>query len=307
MNLNVKNRPINNTCTSHAMHPSHSFGGLWGALMVCALLLAPPAHAREGVEVGSPSAFAQLVPAQEVENTASNEYRQLIGEAYKKGVLRSSERAEVVRLRAIAKKLIEQSSVWNERAKQWVWEVNLIDSPQVNAFCMPGGKIAVYTGLMEKLNLNEDELAMVMGHEIAHALREHARQRMGKGMATEGVTRIGGAVIAGIFGIDPRITDFVAKQGAGLLSLKFSREDETEADLVGMELAARAGFDPRAGVSLWKKMSSQNAQTPPQWLSTHPSSNNRVKDIELNLNKVMPLYERAQHAERAEKFNLEPR
>ena len=275
--------------------------------LLCVLLSHGALEAREGVEEAEPSAFAKLVPAAELENTAGNEYRQLIQEAYGKGLLKSSERPDVVRLRAIAKKLIDQSFVWNDRAKQWAWEVNLIESPQVNAFCMPGGKIAVYSGLMDKLNLSEDELAMVVGHEIAHALREHARQRMGKGLATEGVTRIGGAVIAGIFGIDPRITDFMAKQGAGLLGLKFSREDETEADLVGMELAARAGFDPRAGVSLWKKMSAQNAQTPPQWLSTHPSSTSRIKDLELNLSKVMPLFEKAQHLERVEKFNLEPK
>jgi predicted Zn-dependent protease len=257
--------------------------------LACLILALSPLQARDGVEVGDTSAFAKLVPA------------------YGKGVLKSSEQPQVIRLREIAKKLIEQSSMWNDRAKQWSWEVNLIESPQVNAFCMPGGKIAVYTGLVYKLGLSEDELAMVVGHEIAHALREHARQRMGKGMATEGVTRLGGAVIAGIFGLDPRITDYVAKQGAGLLSLKFSREDETDADLVGMELAARAGFDPRAGISLWKKMSVQNAQTPPQWLSTHPSSNNRVKDIEANLNKVMPLFEKAQHLERLEKYNIEPK
>ena len=277
----------------------------FGVCMLCFALVQAPLQARDGVEVGDPSAFAKLVPAAEVENTAAREYRQLIQDAYAKGVLKSSEQPQVIRLREIAKKLIEQSSMWNDRAKQWNWEVNLIESHQVNAFCMPGGKIAVYTGLIYKLGLSEDELAMVMGHEIAHALREHARQRMGKGMATEGVTRLGGAVIAGIFGLDPRITDFMAKQGAGLLSLKFSREDETEADLVGMELAARAGFDPRAGISLWQKMSAQNAQTPPQWLSTHPSGNTRIKDIDANLNKVMPLFEKAQHVERLEKYNTE--
>jgi len=106
--------------------------------------------------VAEPSAFAKLVPAAELENTAGNEYRQLIQEAYGKGLLKSSERPDVVRLRAIAKKLIDQSFVWNDRAKQWAWEVNLIESPQVNAFCMPGGKIAVYSGLMDKLNLSED-------------------------------------------------------------------------------------------------------------------------------------------------------
>ena len=301
MNFNIQQRIVPRWLSAMLTVYMTCLLGVWGAMY------AQDASAREGVEVGSTSAFAQLVPAGEVESAASNEYRQLIVEAYKKGLLKSSEGAQVVRLRAIAKKLIEQSPVWNERAKQWSWEVNLIESPQVNAFCMPGGKIAVYTGLIDKLKLTEDELAMVVGHEIAHALREHARQRMGKGMATEGVTRLGGAVIAGIFGIDPRITDFVAKQGASLLSLKFSREDETEADLVGMELAARAGFDPRAGVSLWKKMSAENAQSPPQWMSTHPSSTNRVKDIELNLSKVMPLFEKAQHAERVEKYSLEPK
>jgi len=283
------------------------FGAAVRVFLLCLMWAHVPLQAREGVEVGETSAFAKLVPAAEVENTAGQEYRRLIQDAYGKGLLKSSEQPQVVRLREIAKKLIEQSTVWNDRAAQWNWEVNLIESPQVNAFCMPGGKIAVYTGLVYKLGLTEDELAMVVGHEIAHALREHARQRMGKGMATEGVTRLGGAVIAGIFGIDQRFTDFVAKQGAGLLSLKFSREDETEADLVGMELAARAGFDPRAGISLWKKMSAQNAQAPPQWLSTHPSSNNRIKDIEANLNKVMPLFEKAQHLERVEKYSLEPK
>ncbi len=283
------------------------FGAAVRVFLLCLMWAHVPLQAREGVEVGETSAFAKLVPAAEVENTAGQEYRRLIQDAYGKGLLKSSEQPQVIRLREIAKKLIEQSTVWNDRAAQWNWEVNLIESPQVNAFCMPGGKIAVYTGLVYKLGLTEDELAMVVGHEIAHALREHARQRMGKGMATEGVTRLGGAVIAGIFGIDPRFTDFVAKQGAGLLSLKFSREDETEADLVGMELAARAGFDPRAGISLWKKMSAQNAQAPPQWLSTHPSSNNRIKDIEANLNKVMPLFEKAQHLERVDKYSLEPK
>jgi predicted Zn-dependent protease len=141
--------------------------------------------------------------------------------------------------------------------------------------------------------LTDDEVAMVMGHEIAHALREHARERMGKSMATNGLSRLGGALIAGFLGIDARVTDAVAQQGAQLLSLKFSREDESEADLVGMELAARAGYNPRAGVSLWQKMSAANKGAPPQWLSTHPSGNTRIRDIEANLPKVNPLYERA--------------
>jgi predicted Zn-dependent protease len=157
---------------------------------------------------------------------------------------------------------------------------------------MPGGKIAFFTGILNQLSLNDDEVAMVMGHEIAHALREHARERMGKSAATQGLSRLGGAVVSGLFGIDPRLTDMVAREGANLLTLKFSREDETEADLVGMELGARAGYDPRAGVTLWQKMSAANKNAPPQWLSTHPSGTTRIQEMEANMPKVLPLYER---------------
>jgi predicted Zn-dependent protease len=251
------------------------------------------ARAHDGVEVGKPSTFARLVPAQEVEQTAAQEYRQMLAKANEKKMLGPREHPQVQRLRAIARRIIPHALGWNPRAKDWKWEVNLIGSSQINAFCMPGGKIAFFTGILDKLQLSDDEVAMVMGHEIAHALREHARERMGKSAVTNGAARIGGALIAGFFGIDPRLTDGVARGGANLLTLEFSREDETEADLVGMELAARAGFEPRAGVSLWQKMGAASKGAPPQWLSTHPSGKTRIAEIEKNLPKVMPLYERA--------------
>ncbi len=256
-------------------------------------LFAFDALARDGVEVGSTSKFAKLVPAGEVENSAQVQYGQMMKQADEKEALAGDDHPQVIRLRAIANKIIPFSYEWNPRARDWKWEVNLLGSTQINAFCMPGGKIAFYSGILTKLELTDDEVAMVMGHEIAHALREHARERMGKSMATNGLSRLGGALIAGFLGIDARVTDAVAQQGAQLLSLKFSREDESEADLVGMELAARAGYNPRAGVSLWQKMSAANKGAPPQWLSTHPSGNTRIKDIEANLPKVNPLYERA--------------
>ena len=267
----------------------------------CALGLAlplalPQAWAREGVEVGKNSAFAKLVPAEDVERTASQQYRQLLTQAQSKKALGSREHPQVQRLRAIANRIIVHALSWNPRAKDWKWEVNLIGSSQINAFCMPGGKIAFFTGILDKLQLSDDEVAMVMGHEIAHALREHARERMGKTAVTQGAARIGGALVAGIFGIDPRLTDGLARGGANLLTLEFSRDDESEADLVGMELAARAGYDPRAGVTLWQKMGAANKGAPPQWLSTHPSGKARIADIERNLPKVTPLYEQARHA-----------
>ena len=255
-------------------------------------LFAGEGWAREGVEVGKESAFAKLVPAADVEKSAVQQYQQMLQQAASKNALGPDGHPQVVRLREIANKIIPHSYDWNPRARQWKWEINLIGSNQINAFCMPGGKIAFFTGILTQLSLTDDEVAMVMGHEIAHALREHARERMGKSAATQGLSRLGGAVVSGLFGIDPRLTDMVAREGANLLTLKFSREDETEADLVGMELGARAGYDPRAGVTLWQKMSAANKNAPPQWLSTHPSGTTRIQEMEANMPKVLPLYER---------------
>ena len=273
--------------------------GFQRVLSVCSLLtlgcLASVAlWAREGVEVTKEqSVFTNLVSVSEVEKSARQQYGELLKQAASKNALGSPEHPQVQRLRRIAQELIPHSYDWNPRAKDWKWEVNLIGSNQVNAFCMPGGKIAFYSGILTQLQLTDDEVAMVMGHEIAHALREHARERMGKATATNGVAAIGSTVAAVFFGVSPQITDMVAKQGANLLNLKFSRDDETEADLVGMEIAARAGYNPQAGVSLWQKMSTANKGAPPQWLSTHPSGQTRIEEIQANLPKVMPLYERA--------------
>ena len=262
------------------------------ALMLCAAT-SLPALAREGVDVGGNSAFSKLVPAESVERSATQQYAQLLQQAASQNALGPKDSAQVKRLRAIAQRIIPFAVVWNPRARDWQWEVNLIGSRQVNAFCMPGGKIAFYSGILSQLKLSDDEVAMVMGHEVAHALREHARKRMGKSAVTQGAARLGGAVVASVLGIDPRLTDAAARGGANLLTLEFSREDESEADLVGMELAARAGYDPRAGVTLWQKMGAANKNAPPQWLSTHPSGKSRIKEIEANLPKVLQLYERA--------------
>jgi predicted Zn-dependent protease len=215
----------------------------------------------------------------------------MLQQAAAKNALAPRDNAQLMRLRGIAQRLIPYAIPWNERAKQWQWEVNLIGSTQINAFCMPGGKIAFYSGILKTLQLSDDEVAMVMGHEIAHALREHARERMGKNAATG----IGASVISQLFGLG-QIGQTVTNYGAQLLTLEFSRSDESEADLVGMELAARAGFDPRAGVTLWQKMGAANKGAPLQWLSTHPSGSTRIADIEANLPKVMPLYLRAKKA-----------
>lgn len=272
--------------------PARRWQARRAVLAVLLAVLVLPLQAREGVDVGKNSAFSQLVPAGEVEQSAAQQYEQLLAQARAKKALAPPDHPQLQRLRAIASKIIPHALAWNPRARDWRWEVNLIGSSQVNAFCMPGGKIVFYTGILDKLKLSDDEVAMVMGHEVAHALREHARERMGKSAVTHGAARIGGVLAAGLLGIDPRLTDTLARGGANLLTLEFSREDESEADLVGMELAARAGYDPRAGISLWQKMDAASRGGPPQWLSTHPSSKTRIAEIEKNLPKVLPLYKK---------------
>jgi predicted Zn-dependent protease len=243
---------------------------------------------REGVDVGSASAMRKLVPAEGLERSATQQYAQLLRQAEQQRSLGPDSHPQVVRLRGIAAKIIPFATQWNERAPAWKWEVNLIGSKQVNAFCMPGGKIAFYTGILDQLKLTDDEIAAVMGHEVAHALREHARERMAKSTATSFGLRLGAAVLGlGSLG------DIGAQYGAQLLSLKFSRSDESEADLVGLDLASRAGYDPRAGIVLWQKMSSLNKSAPPQWMSTHPSGTTRIKEIEKHLKEVLPLYAKA--------------
>ena len=261
---------------------------LMGLALTVSQLALPVAVAREGVDVGKNSAFSKLVPAEDVERSAAQQYQQMLSQASAKNALAPRGNAQVVRLRAIATKIIPFTLEWNPHAKDWKWEVNLIGSNQINAFCMPGGKIAFYSGILEQLKLTDDEVAMVMGHEIAHALREHARARMGKNAATS----IGATVLGQLFGLG-QLGQTVTNYGAQLLTLQFSREDETEADLVGMELAARAGYNPQAGVSLWNKMGAASKGAPPQWLSTHPAGATRIAQIEANLPQVMPLYERA--------------
>ena len=281
---------------AHVPVPSHGWGCAChgrrlfaGALLSSGTLAALPAMAREGVEVGRESSFAKLVPAEQVEQAAIQQYRQMLQQASQQRALGPDTHPQVQRLRAIAQRIIPFSYDWNARAKQWKWEVNLIGSKDLNAFCMPGGKIAFFYGLLTQLQLTDDEVAMVMGHEMAHALREHARERMGKTAAT----RIGASVFSTLFGLG-NAGDALLNMGSQLLTLKFSREDESEGDLVGMELAARAGYDPHAGVTLWNKMLSANKSAPPQFMSTHPSGPTRIHDIEANLPRVAPLFARAE-------------
>lgn len=246
------------------------------------------ADALAQVDVGKSSSVRKLVPAAELEGAANQQYSQMMADAKAKNALMPEGHPQVQRLRKMANRLIPHAAPWNDRAKGWQWEVNLVASDEVNAFCMPGGKIAFYTGILDKLKLDDDEAAMIMGHEMAHALREHARERLAKTQATG----MGLSVLSSLLGLG-QLGDVAANLGTQLLSLKFSREDETEADLVGLELAARSAYKPQASVSLWQKMTSLNGKGGPSFLSTHPSGPNRIKELQANVPKVQKLYEAA--------------
>jgi Zn-dependent protease with chaperone function len=266
--------------------------GAAGTAMGAAGLLAP-ASAQAQVSVGEASGLRRLVPAQQLESAAGQQYNQMMAEARNKGQLVPETDPQVRQLRSIARDLIPHARPWNERAGGWQWEVNLIRSQQINAFCMPGGKIAFYTGILDTLKLSSDETAMIMGHEMAHALREHARARLAKTQATS----IGLSLGAQLLGLGD-LGNVAANLGTQLLSLQFSRSDETEADLVGLELAARAAYTPQASVTLWEKMTAQTGGGGPAFLSTHPSGPNRIRELQANVPKVQTLYEQARRQNR---------
>ncbi len=235
---------------------------------------------------------SSVVSSKEIEAAADKQYDQMMAEAQKKGLLNRNPQ-QVQRVRTIAQRLIPQTRVFRQDAPGWAWETNVLTSKDVNAWAMPGGKMAVYTGLIERLNATDDELAAVMGHEIAHALREHARERIARQMSTQAVSTIGSIAIQILTGVqlDPEIAGSV---GQAVFVLPNSRENEQEADTIGVELMARAGYDPRAALTLWQKMGqATGGGGPPEFLSTHPSGATRLRDLQGYVDKVMPLYQAA--------------
>ena len=231
-----------------------------------------------------------LLPASQVTSMSAQAYTQTIAEDKKKNTL-NVDPAQLERVRTISNRLIAQVGVFRPDAVNWKWEVNVEKNDQLNAYCMPGGKIMVYSGMMEKLQATDDELAAVIGHEMSHALREHGRERMSQAY----VQQFGLQALAAVF-TSSAGSAAVQAAGAGsqlFFALPNSRLQETEADRMGLELAARAGYNPDAAVTLWQKMTSMNKGAPPQFLSTHPASENRIADLKALAPKVRPLYEAA--------------
>jgi predicted Zn-dependent protease len=274
-------------------------GGMIGraamAVLAATTFAACTTTTEEGA-VGVQRSQLLLVSSAEMDSAAAAQYQKVVQNERPKGNLNRDPK-QVERVRDIAKRLIAQTVVFRKDALDWKWEVNVITSPEVNAWCMPGGKIAVYTGIIEKLQITDDELAAVMGHEIAHALREHGRERASQRLATVVGASVVGAAAGAVLGIGQTGTDLAGVVGQVTYLLPYSRIHETEADRMGVELGARAGYDPRAAVALWQKMAKLSSGSAPlQLVSTHPSPEDRIKDLEQFAQRVLPLYDQARAA-----------
>jgi len=238
------------------------------------------------VGVDRRQSMSPLVSEEEINRGATEAYAQVLADARAKNAL-NRDAAQVARVRTVAQRLIPQTATFRPDAPNWKWEVNVLSTSELNAWVMPGGKIAVYTGLIERLQLTDAELAAVMGHEIAHALREHGRERASRAVGQGVALGVLGAV-AGIGDAGMNVAQLALEV---TLNLPNSRTHEVEADRIGVELAARAGYDPHAAVTLWQKMGQVAQGGPPKWLSTHPPREDRLRDLQEYADKVMPLYQ----------------
>ena len=270
-----------------------AMGRIGAGVLVAGSLLAGACTTVETTEGGAigidrKQRMSALVSEEELQKGAVAAHNEVLTKEKSEGDL-NADPAMTARVRAIAQRLIPQTGAFRADAPKWKWEVNVIKSDELNAWCMPGGKIAFYSGIITRLKLTDAEIAAIMGHEIAHALREHARERASEQATTGLVVGVGAAILgAGQVGADLTQMAYHAVFG-----LKHSRLHETEADRIGVELAARGGFDPRAAISLWEKMGAVAGSNGPQFLSTHPSPETRMADLADYSARVMPLYEKA--------------
>jgi predicted Zn-dependent protease len=229
-----------------------------------------------------------LVSEADVEKGAAQAYAQEVQKAREAGKLNANP-ALTARVRTITQRLIPATGTFRPDAPGWKWEINTLTTNEMNAYAMPGGKIMVYSGLVDRLKLTDAELAAVIGHEISHALREHTRERVSRAYAQQ-LALTGVAVIAGV---GQGALDLANTVASVTFQLPHSREQESEADIMGLELMARAGYDPRAAVSVWQKMMTAEKSNPPEFLSTHPAPGNRIAELQARMPKVLPLYQAA--------------
>jgi Zn-dependent protease with chaperone function len=258
-------------------------------LVSACLLVACTSTSRPGV-VGVERSQFMMISAAQIDRISASSFEQQAKAAQKKNILITSG-PQYERLKTIANRLIPQTAVFRDDTHAWNWGLQLIDSPMVNATCAPGGRITFYSGIINKLNLTDDEIAAIMGHEIAHAVREHGRERVSQALAQNVFSNV---ALATAGPGSAKSIDAANQIMQYVLVLPNSRQNEKEADAIGLEIAARGGYDPRAAITLWEKMSKESkGKNPPEFLSTHPSNQNRIKELSALMPRVMPLYEAA--------------
>lgn len=257
-------------------------------LIVCYFILAACATSTDEGAVGVQRKQFLLASSEQIESEAAKSYEQILADGRQKKTLNVNP-TQVNRIQSIAQKLIPHTAIFRADALKWKWEVNVMSVDELNAWCMPGGKMMFYTGIIEQLKLTDAEIAAVMGHEIAHALREHGRERYSQELAKQ----VGASLLVMTGAVEEKYVQ-MGLMASVFFSLKYGRDQESEADTVGLELMARAGYNPEEAVTLWKKMGAASGSAKlPQWLSTHPSGESRIREITALLPKVMPLYNAA--------------
>jgi len=255
-----------------------------------ALLLAFLLHACTTSPLTGREQFLLVSDSIAVSQSAAAYTQMMADLGKKKQIETGTPRAEKVK--EITDRLVKQAVRVRPDSAKWAWEAQVINDPKtVNAFCMAGGKMAIYTGMWEKLKATDDEIAQVMGHEIAHALADHTRERMSIAMTTAAATTAAAIAIGSRDSGPGAGLALTGAQLAAVLAIQLpnSRESESEADQIGIELAARAGYDPKAAVTLWDKMGKEGGG-PPEFLSTHPAPQNRAARLAQLGKQVTPLY-----------------
>ncbi len=268
----------------------------WILVPTLLVLTACSSSTQEGA-IGVQRKQFLLLPTEQVNAMALQSYRGELSAAKQKGAL-NTDKANLERIRKIADRLIPQTAVFRPDALGWAWEVNLESRNVLNAYCAPGGKIMFFTGIINQLKLTDDEIAAIMGHEMAHALREHGRERVSQAYAKQA----GFSLLAALTNIDANQAAVLQTVTTLGLTLPHGRGQESEADIIGLEILARAGYDPRASVSLWQKMGAASKGAPPAFLSTHPSGSQRIVELQNRMATVMPLYEAAKRNPPASKI-----